>query len=160
MAAASLFSLPLLVLHVSRVLGLKFALTRVVPLAAFTLGLVVNGVYGGGIRDYVFVAAAIFVIAYVTVSYEGWAAGHDKRRQELEEAYMSRLSVIPVRPTSWGNTELCDDIERDAEAVRDRIVIPVHLLEKREQTITFFCTKCGARMTTLPGMPAPEKSNQ
>jgi hypothetical protein len=288
MAAAALFSLPLLVLHVSRVLDFKFALTRVVPMAAFTLGLVINGVYGGGIRDYVFVAAAIFVIGYVTVSYEGWAAGREKRRKEREKEYtarrqaliqklntglgagmadltaantralqyvksahreelaagrsrlekarepvkglkedyeeiMSRLSVLPARSASWEDAEIFDDIEKDAVGVRDRLepclerlqaelasfqeslksftppvragevhctacgrrvanapfcqqcgspraevatctacgdrtVIPVHLLEKRKQAIPFFCSKCGARMNTLSGTSAPEKS--
>ena len=59
MAVSAVFSLPLLVLHVAAFLGLRFALTRVLPLAVFSLGLVITGVYGGEARDYVFVAAAV-----------------------------------------------------------------------------------------------------
>ena len=59
MAVAAAFSLPLLVLHVAAVLGFRFALTRVLPLAVFSLGLVLNGVYGGHFRDYIFISAAV-----------------------------------------------------------------------------------------------------
>ena len=52
MVVAAVFSFPLLLLHAWRIIDLKFAATRVLPLAVFTLGLVVNGVYGGGARDY------------------------------------------------------------------------------------------------------------
>ncbi|MBI5883808.1 MAG: hypothetical protein HZB91_11980, partial [Elusimicrobia bacterium] len=69
LAAAALTSLPLLVLHVSRLIDLRFALTRTLPLAGLTLGLVVNGVYGGGVRDYVFMGAAYIVIAYLALTF-------------------------------------------------------------------------------------------
>jgi prepilin-type N-terminal cleavage/methylation domain-containing protein len=90
MAVSALFSLPLLVLHVSRVLDLRFAITRVLPLAIFTLGLVVNGVYGGPFRDYVFIAATIFTIGYATVAYESWAAGRESHLHSQEAAYLTR----------------------------------------------------------------------
>jgi hypothetical protein len=77
MAVSGLFSLPLLVLHVSRVLDFRFAITCVLPLAILTLGLVVNGVYGGAFRDYGFIAATIFIIGYATIAYESWAAGRE-----------------------------------------------------------------------------------
>jgi hypothetical protein len=60
---------------VSRVVDLRFAATRIAPLAVFTAGLVVNGVYGGPVRDYVYVGAVVVIIAYVTVTYESWYAG-------------------------------------------------------------------------------------
>lgn len=78
---AALLSLPLLILHVSSNLAgqlkLRFALTHVLPLAVFTLGLVVNGVYGGEYREYLYIAAAVMTMSYFTWSYPRWAA---KRR--------------------------------------------------------------------------------
>jgi hypothetical protein len=94
MAVSALFSLPLLALHATRVLNARFALTRVLPLTLFTLALVINGVYGGRYRDYLFIAAAIFVIGYVTLSYKSWAAGRDKYRQEQEAAYALRRRAL------------------------------------------------------------------
>ena len=68
MALAAVSSLPLLVIHVARLIDLRFALTRVLPLAALTLGLVLNGVYGGPWRSYVFTACAYGIIAYLTLT--------------------------------------------------------------------------------------------
>lgn len=90
MAVSAAFSLPLLVLHVSRVLDARFAATRVIPLAAFTLGLVINGVYGGGMRDYLFIGAAVLLMGCLTVDYQSWAAVREQYRQEKESAYSER----------------------------------------------------------------------
>jgi len=94
MAVSAVFSLPLLVLHVAAVLGLRFALTRVLPLAVFSLGLAVNGVYGADVRDYVFVGAAVAVIAYVTVSFPNWAARRERHRQELNSDYAAARKAL------------------------------------------------------------------
>jgi prepilin-type N-terminal cleavage/methylation domain-containing protein len=99
MVVAALFSLPLLVLHVSRVLDLQFAVTRVLPLAVFTLGLVINGVYGGALRDYVFIAATVFIIAYVTVAYQSWAGGREQHHQNQEAAYRDRRRALATKIT-------------------------------------------------------------
>ncbi|NLY02154.1 MAG: prepilin-type N-terminal cleavage/methylation domain-containing protein [Rhodopirellula sp.] len=87
MAVAAVFSLPLLMLHVAAVLGFRFAVTRILPLAVLSLGLVLNGVYGGEIRDYVFIGAIILVIAYVTITFPQWAARRDRHRQEVDRNY-------------------------------------------------------------------------
>ena len=85
-AVAGALSLPLLVLHVSSNLGgriaLRFALTHVLPLAAFTLGLVINGVYGGEYREYFYIAATVAAVAYFTLTYRSWAAGRLAYREE------------------------------------------------------------------------------
>jgi hypothetical protein len=87
MVVSAVFSLPLLVLHVAAVLGFRFALTRILPLAVFSLGLVLNGVYGAGIRDYVFIGATVLVIAYLTITFPIWAARRERHRQESDSAY-------------------------------------------------------------------------
>ena len=99
MAVSGLFSLPLLVLHVSRVLDLRFAITRVLPLAVFTLGLVVNGVYGGAFRDYGFIGATIFIIGYATIAYESWAAGRERHLRNQEGAYLARRRELVEKVT-------------------------------------------------------------
>lgn len=65
---AALTSLPLLVVHVSRLIDRDFAWMRALPLAVFTLGIVVNGVYGGAFRDYGFIAAAFVTVTYLTLT--------------------------------------------------------------------------------------------
>jgi hypothetical protein len=99
MAVSGLFSLPLLVLHVSRVLDLKFAITRVLPLAIFTLGMVVNGVYGGAFRDYGFIVATIIIIGYATISYESWAADRETHQRNQEAAYLARRRELVEKVT-------------------------------------------------------------
>ncbi len=89
MGIAILLSMPLLVLHVSSSLGgaLRFALTHILPLALFTLGLVVNGVYGGEYREYIYIAAAVVALAYFTLTYQSWAAGRRAYREAREEEF-------------------------------------------------------------------------
>jgi prepilin-type N-terminal cleavage/methylation domain-containing protein len=77
------FSMPLLVLHVSRVIDMRFALTRTLPLALFTLGIVLAGVYGGPYRDYIFIGAAFVIVAFVTFTFRRWTA--------IRDAYVKRL---------------------------------------------------------------------
>ncbi len=100
MAVAAVFSWPLLVLHASRVLNFRFALTRVLPLTTLTLGLVVNGVYGGGWRDFVFVGAAIVAMGYVTVSYRAWSAGRETYRREKEAAFAGQHRTVLSKVTA------------------------------------------------------------
>jgi hypothetical protein len=94
MIVSAVFSLPLLVLHVPAVLGFRFALTRVLPLAVFSLGLVINGVYGAGSSDYVFIGAIVLVITYVTVTFPSWAARRARHRQESDSAYTTARKAL------------------------------------------------------------------
>ena len=94
LAASAVFSVPLLVLHVSRVLNLRFAITRVIPLAIFTLALVLNGVYGGAYRDYAYIGATVFVIAYVTLVYESWSAGRAAYQWERDAAHAVQRAAL------------------------------------------------------------------
>jgi Prokaryotic N-terminal methylation motif len=88
MIVSAVFSLPLLVLHVAAVLGLRFALTRVLPLAIFSLALVINGVYNSGAaRDYFFIGAAVLLITYLTLTFPRWAAGRARHREENDRTY-------------------------------------------------------------------------
>lgn len=103
MIVSAVFSLPLLVLHVAAFLGLWFALTRVLPLAVFSLGLVINGVYGGSGQDYVFVGAAVLITAYLTATFPRWAAGRARHRAESDHAYAAaRHGVVSLISNDLG----------------------------------------------------------
>jgi prepilin-type N-terminal cleavage/methylation domain-containing protein len=94
MALSAALSVPLLFLHVVAVLGLRFAFTRVLPLAVFSLALVVNGVYAGNARDYVYLGAVVVVVAYVTVTFPAWSARRERHRRESDAAYAAaRLAL-------------------------------------------------------------------
>ena len=95
MGLSCVLSLPLLVIHVCRVLDGVFALTRVLPLTVFTLAIVINGVYGGDYRKYIFIGFAVAVIALLTFTYKKWIEGRrayrevKKRRFEEQNAHFS-----------------------------------------------------------------------
>ena len=82
-------ALPLLGLHLRRVIDLHFALVRALPMAALTLVVVVAGVYLEDARPYVLLSAGVFVVGFVTVSFESWSAGRlalaQQRRDEAKE---------------------------------------------------------------------------
>jgi hypothetical protein len=96
MAISAVLSLPLLVLHVSRFTDIRFALGKVLPLAVFTTGIVIIGVYGDQYRAYAYIAAVTLVVGYVTVTFRRWSQGRqalkEKRIAELRDA-VSRLQV-------------------------------------------------------------------
>ena len=79
---SALFSLPLLMVHTSRVLDGRFAFFMVLPLTVFTLGIVINGVYGASLRNQVFVGFGVVAVAFLTLTYGTWS---DKKRRYREE---------------------------------------------------------------------------
>jgi prepilin-type N-terminal cleavage/methylation domain-containing protein len=91
---AAIFSLPLLILHVSRVIDSNFALTRTLPLALFTLGIVLAGVYGGVYRDYIFIGATFIVIAFVTLTFRRWSALRDAYVKERENSVGELIDAL------------------------------------------------------------------
>jgi hypothetical protein len=99
-AIAALLSLPLLMLHVTGVIHAHFAFTRTLPLAIFTLGLVINGVYGGELRDYVFLGAAVISIAFVTVTFRRWATHREEWVKSLENNLVARIKAFADRITT------------------------------------------------------------
>ncbi len=118
MLIAALFSLPLLLFHVTRILNFNFAARRALPLAIFTLGLVINGVYGGAVRDYVFITAAIAVIAYFTLTYDQWQKGRTAYRAEQRAKNKERIEAIRIKLTR-AVKQIIDDIKvADMEAER------------------------------------------
>ena len=103
-------SLPLLMLHVSRIIDFKFALTRVFPFAIFTLFLVFTGVYGGDFRDYLFTGATVSLFAYVTFTYRSWSAGREAVSKERQKKWARMAPEAEVQEALDGYTELCKSV--------------------------------------------------
>ncbi|MBN1763852.1 MAG: prepilin-type N-terminal cleavage/methylation domain-containing protein [Sedimentisphaerales bacterium] len=163
MVIAALLAWPLLVFHVTRVLNLKFALTCVLPLTLFTLGLVVNGVYGGSIRDYIFMGAACLIVAYITLNYGKWTAGREQVRKErlikLTSEDKAKTDRTADSKTRENHCMACGRVVPDAPfcqqcgAARAAVVkctkcqthitIPVHILPKSKPLPLLYCPNCG-----------------
>ncbi|TWT39269.1 zinc ribbon domain-containing protein [Blastopirellula retiformator] len=152
---AAILSLPLLTLHVTRILDLRFALWRVIPLTLLSLGIVMSGVYGGAYRDYLMIAAAFLIVAIVTLTFGQWRAqreSHDRQLLEDRRAYALQLlewCVSDVAPrlatvrqmyidasqhsadlSGAENIELREELEYSGKRVAD---VEDNFLEVREQ---------------------------
>jgi hypothetical protein len=97
MAISAALSLPLLMLHGSRVLNGRFALTRILPLAIFTLGIVINGVYGDAWRDYVFLGATVGIVALLTLSFRTWTTRRQAWLRQTRADRRSRVDALHQR---------------------------------------------------------------
>lgn len=91
---AGILSLPLLIFHVAHVINMNFALTWTLPLAVFTLALVINGVYGGDIRDYVFIGAAFLIMAFITMTFRRWSSHREIWSKTLEQQLADRIKAF------------------------------------------------------------------
>lgn len=160
MLLSMICSLPLLVFHVARVLDLRFALTRVAPLALFTVVVVVNGVYGGDLRDYVFLGAVIVCLAYVTLTYPAWAAGRETYRRNAQAAYLARCQALTERVTTELNglmAELSGDDARAREFLRDATgadSATVARLERAREPVQGLVETYGDLVKNLTHLPA------
>ncbi|MCK6550696.1 type II secretion system GspH family protein, partial [Myxococcota bacterium] len=99
LGAAACVSFPLLGLHVARITTPRFALTRVLPLATYTLATVVAAVFLEAHRPIVLLAATIVAIGWVTVTYRAWDAGratHQREKAERARAEAARLEAVRV----------------------------------------------------------------
>ncbi len=81
MGLALILSLPLLMLHVSRIIDKQFAFIWVLPLAIYSLAIVINGVYGGAHKWNVYIGAVVLLVGFLTVSWPSWVS---KRKKQLE----------------------------------------------------------------------------
>jgi prepilin-type N-terminal cleavage/methylation domain-containing protein len=162
MIVSAVFSLPLVVFHVAAVLGFRFALTRVLPLAVFSLGLVVNGVYGGAVRDYVFIGAIVLVVAYLTLTYPGWAARREQNRQESDRAYATARKALMqtisddlarrVADLRADNARAASQLERLAKA--EGMAPARSRLEVAREPVEGLSKEYEALLTRLAALPA------
>ncbi len=142
---AAILSLPLLFFHVSRFWGKHFALTSMLPLAAFTLAIVVNGVYGGGWKIPVYIGLTVIAAGFFTLTYRTWI---EKKRMHREEKARQRMQTLQQgeaekkeqerknRQSAWRKGQLRkfeSALERlEAESGRTKALIRrVHLLKAK-----------------------------
>ncbi len=97
-------ALPLLVWHTARIVDWRFAAKYTLPLVALTIGIVWNGVYGGEWKSFVFVGAAAFVIAYLTLSIEGLIKRQEARSKSLELVISTRMQEMEQLVQSLAGT--------------------------------------------------------
>jgi prepilin-type N-terminal cleavage/methylation domain-containing protein len=87
---SAILSLPLLMIHVSRFWGAGFAVFWILPLAVFTLAIVVNGVYGGAYKTYIYLGLTVLAAAFFTFTYRAWA---ENRKAFLAEKERRQQAV-------------------------------------------------------------------
>lgn len=156
MAIAALTSLPMLVLHVKSVLGLRFSLVHVLPLTLGANGMVINGVYGGPVREYVCVGAATLALAFVLVTYRRWSSRREVHLKENEGHLRGQMGVLDESFTAArenSRTARALLLRRDPEhlqGLRERIA-------ERAQRIAGFDEELRglrSRFTQMEGMSA------
>ena len=86
---AAALSLPLLTLHVTRIVDFRFALSNL-WLALMTLGIVVNGVFGGAYQLPIYLASAFLCVGFLTVTYRRWA----EHRQAWHQAHLREEQLL------------------------------------------------------------------
>jgi prepilin-type N-terminal cleavage/methylation domain-containing protein len=144
LGAATVVSLPLLMLHVTRITDQTFALTRVLPLVLFTLATVVLGVFLDRQRPLVFLSAAVLVIAFLTITFRRWAAvrkahadekkvhhQRDIERAKLEEATAKLSELVQQQELGQFNAQRAlDDTPAGFDAERADVSKNFGLLEQ------------------------------
>ncbi len=143
---AATVSYPLLALHVATIAGMRFAITSALPLAMLTTGLVVNGVYGGDVRAYVYLGMLCVVIAFTTLTYPQLARGQELWRREGEERLANTIaSMAPTAVAARAAVAearallaLQDPVEHAAlrDWVEHRLTALTRVLETHESMIT------------------------
>lgn len=91
---SALLSLPLLMIHVSRFWGAAFAGLWILPLAAFTLSIVINGVYGGPYKTYIYIGLTVLAAAFFTFTYRAWSEQRKAHRAAKERRFQADRAAV------------------------------------------------------------------
>ncbi len=97
LAAAAVTGLPLLAVHGMRVTDAAFAFTRILPLAAFTLALVIGGVYVEEGTEYVYLGGGFVTLGFVPLTYRRWGEGRRAYRETHSAAHLLRSREHELR---------------------------------------------------------------
>ena len=153
-AIAAGVSYPLLALHVTAIAGARFALTSALPLALLTTGFVVNGVYGGEVRAYVYLGMLCAGLAFTTWTYPQLARGQERWRDACEQRLTASIaSMAPaagaVRSAvaeARGLLALQDPVEHTAlrDWVERRLAASTRVLDSHEAMMSRLDTMRGA----------------
>ncbi len=144
LTTAAVVSLPLLTLHGVRITDAWFTVTRIMPLAVLTLATVFSGVFLDQQRPIVFLTVTVVAIAFLTVTYEPWAAirkSHSeekagrREREAREDELTESLDVLRILIREQEQTHLVsrhdlDDAPAGFEAERAAVERLLDLHEK------------------------------
>lgn len=89
---AALLSLPLLTIHVARIVDLRFALSNLL-LAALTLIVVVSGVFGEQLKLPVYLGASFLCVGFVTLTYARWSSHRELWQRQGEDEWLESLKA-------------------------------------------------------------------
>jgi prepilin-type N-terminal cleavage/methylation domain-containing protein len=133
MGLSGVLSLPLLVVHAWRILDGAFALTRVLPLTVFTLAIVINGVYGGDYRKFIFIGFAVTVIALLTFTYKKWMEGRrthcEAKKRKSEEQKSLEMEKNKNEKTESERVEKRRSMERKLKKPFEETATQLNRLE-------------------------------
>jgi prepilin-type N-terminal cleavage/methylation domain-containing protein len=169
MGLSAAVSLPLLMIHASRILDKTFAFTRVLPLALFTLSIVINGVYGGAVMKYIYIGLTALTVAILTLTYQTWTEKRKeyrlKRAAEKEAQRKHALQSIQSSTESLhcclycGASSLISSycphcgalkpIELHCTKCNDRYKLPTHLSTPEKIARPLYCMGCGQQYPPL-----------
>jgi prepilin-type N-terminal cleavage/methylation domain-containing protein len=143
---AAVVSYPLLVLHVSTIVGFRFAVTMALPLAVLSTALVVNGVYGGAVQSYVHLGLLCVAVAFLTLTYPRLASRQDARRTSLEQGFSASTEELAPQAAATRTAvadarallALQDPVEHDMlrQWIERRIEAVNRVLDEHEQLIS------------------------
>lgn len=159
-------SVPLLMIHVSRFWGRRFAVRAILPLALFTLAVVVNGVYGGAFRIFVYIGLIVGAAAFFTMTYSTWIEKRKQHREEkqkqTEEARNQKAKAEYKETGSKSETLHCiscgsiypyspfcprcgnrSPLRLTCEKCGEMYMLPVHLMDKDKIAAPVCCMTCG-----------------
>ncbi len=167
-------SVPLLMIHVSRFWGRRFAVRAILPLAVFTLAVVVNGVYGGEYRIFIYIGLIVAAAAFFTMTYSTWIEKRKQHREEkqkqLKEAQTQELNAEHKETDSKYDTLHClscgasypysrfcprcgiqSPVRLLCGTCGELYMLPVHLMDKDKIAAPVCCMTCGQRQSQYFG---------
>lgn len=118
---ALLLSQPLLLFHVAQFSGLRFALTRAVPLSLATLAVVLVGVYGSDWKHHAFLGMGLLCMAFLTTSYGPFLKARQQRQEQQRqrnEAAAQQLEAIQKRASGTRSSLLLELADRHTAAAQ------------------------------------------
>lgn len=163
LGASALIALPLLLFHVSTIFDHRFAWTRALPLAALTMLVVANGVYGGPNKMFVYLGAAATVVAALTLTYPILHRRAEEKHGQREDAL--RQSMDALLEKAVPASELCEQAGASLQVedpstmqrLRDKLETAGATLEEHLRDVAVLAA---ARETTAPRPGRSERRRQ
>ena len=128
---SALISLPLLMLHVSRILGKTFAFKYILPMTIYTLAIVFSGVYGGNYRNYLFIALAVIAITFFTLSYKTWS---EKRREFSKSKQLQFESDLKLQEKNKLLEKRQKELQKTRESIQKKLGDSINHLKNTLRT--------------------------